>query len=130
MDPVHGYQAVNVEAQQRYETSLLNWVRHMISIRKGQKAFGRGSMQFIKPKNRKIFAFSRSYQDETIVCIYNLSRAAQPVEMDLHQYRGALPIEMIGETRFPVIGTRPYQLALGPYGFYWFLLGKGDATDE
>jgi maltose alpha-D-glucosyltransferase/alpha-amylase len=122
MDPVYGYQSVNVEAQQRYSASLLSWMQHMIHLRKRHKVFGRGAIEFIKPENRKIFAFTRSYRGETVLCVYNLSQVAQPVEMDLSRYQGVRPVEMMGQTEFPKIGKRPYQLALGPYGFYWFHL--------
>ena len=122
MDPVYGYQSVNVEAQQRYDASLLNWMRRMIHLRKRHKVFGRGALEFIKPENRKVFAFTRSYRGETVLCVYNLSQVAQPVELDLSRYQGAKPVEMMGETEFPKIGKRPYQLALAPHGFYWFRL--------
>ncbi|HEY6659885.1 MAG TPA: maltose alpha-D-glucosyltransferase [Pyrinomonadaceae bacterium] len=125
MDPVYGYQAVNVEAQQRYSTSLLNWVREMIHLRKRHPVFGRGALRLIKPENRKVFAFTRTYLDETVLCIFNLSQAAQPVEVDLSDHVGCTPIEMMGEARFPLIGATRYQLALAPRGFYWFLLSKG-----
>jgi maltose alpha-D-glucosyltransferase/alpha-amylase len=125
MDPVYGYQAVNVEAQQRYGTSLLNWVREMIHLRKRHPVFGRGIISMIKPENRKIFAFTRSYLDETVLCAFNLAQSAQPVELDLKDFAGCTPIEMMGEARFPAIGANPYQLALAPRGFYWFLLKSG-----
>ncbi|HKY26483.1 MAG TPA: maltose alpha-D-glucosyltransferase [Pyrinomonadaceae bacterium] len=124
MDPVYGYQAVNVEAQQRYSTSLLNWVREMIHLRKRHPVFGRGEIRLIKPENRKIFGFTRSYVDETVLCLFNLAQSAQPVELDLRDFEGYTPIEMMGEARFPSIGARPYQLALSPRGFYWFLLSR------
>jgi maltose alpha-D-glucosyltransferase/alpha-amylase len=122
MDPVYGYQSVNVEAQQRYATSLLNWVREMIHLRKRHPVFGRGSLEFVKPDNRKILAFTRTYGDETVLCIFNLSQYAQPAELDLRHYSGKLPFEMMGKTEFPSIGGQLYQLALGPRGSYWFLL--------
>lgn len=124
MDPVYGYQAVNVEAQQRYSTSLLNWVREMIHLRKRHPVFGRGTVSFIKPKNRRVFAFTRNYLVETVLCVFNLSQSAQPVELDLHQYRNLVPVEMMGEAEFPAISEDPYQLALAPRGFYWFLLKR------
>jgi maltose alpha-D-glucosyltransferase/alpha-amylase len=124
MDPVYGFQAVNVEAQQRYSTSLLNWVREMIHLRKRHPVFGRGALSFIKPQNRKVFAFVRTYLDETVLCVFNLSQSAQPVELDLKQYQSCIPTEMIGGTEFPSIGEGLYQLALAPRGFYWFLLKK------
>lgn len=125
MDSVYGYQAVNVEAQQRYNTSLLNWVREMIHLRKRHPVFGRGSLSFIKPENRKVFVFSRSYLDETVLCVFNLSQSAQPVELELQEYQGCTPVEMIGDAEFPPIGPGTYQLALAPRGFYWFLLRPG-----
>ncbi len=124
MDPVYGYQAVNVEAQQRYGTSLLNWVREMIHLRKRHSVFGRGAIGLIKPKNRKVLAFTRRYLHETVLCVFNLSQSAQPVELDLNNHEGCTPIEMMGEARFPLITAKPYQLALGPRGFYWFLLSQ------
>ncbi len=124
MDPVYGYQAVNVEAQQRYGTSLLNWVREMIHLRKRHPVLGRGSLSFIKPANRKIFVFTRTYLDETVLCVFNLSQSAQPVELDLPQYLGCTPVELIGGAEFPPIGESPYQLALAPRGFYWLLLRR------
>lgn len=122
MDPVYGYQSVNVEAQQRYNTSLLNWVREMIHLRKRHPEFGRGSMSLIKPNNRKIFAFTRNYLDHVVLCVFNLSQFAQPVELELDQYRSWTPVEMMGGTEFPAISAAPYQLALAPRGFYWFLM--------
>jgi maltose alpha-D-glucosyltransferase/alpha-amylase len=122
MDPVYGYQSVNVEAQQRYESSLLNWMKQIIHVRKQHKVFGCGRMEFIKPENRKVFAFTLTDEHETVLCVYNLARSAQPVSLDLHAFEGRVPIEMIDHTPFPQITVQPYQLALGPYGFYWFLL--------
>jgi maltose alpha-D-glucosyltransferase/alpha-amylase len=124
MDPVYGFQAVNVEAQRRYATSLVNWVREMIHLRKRHPVFGRGSLSFIKPENRKILVFTRSYLDETVLCVFNLSQSAQPVELDLDQFRDRIPVEMIGGSEFPRIGPSRYQLALAPRGFYWFLLRR------
>jgi maltose alpha-D-glucosyltransferase/alpha-amylase len=124
MDPVYGYQAVNVESQQRYESSLLNWMKQVIHVRKQHKVFGCGAMQFVKPENRKILAFTLTYEDETVLCVYNLARSAQPVRLDLDSYQGRTPIEMIDRTPFPAITTESYQLALAPYGFYWFLLSQ------
>lgn len=126
MDPVYGYQAVNVEAQQRHSTSLLHWVRRAIALRKQYPVFGRGSLEFIKPENRRIVAFTRSYQDQTVLCVYNLSRSPQPVELDLSRYEGYIPIEISGEVPFPRIEWKPYQLAFNEYGFFWFLLKRED----
>lgn len=122
MDAVYGYQSVNVEAQQRYGTSPLNWTREMIQLRKKHPVFGRGSLRLIKPRNRKIFCFVRSSVEETILCVFNLSQYAQPAELALHEFEGRIPVEMMGNTEFPPIGAGEYQLALAPRGFYWFLL--------
>jgi maltose alpha-D-glucosyltransferase/alpha-amylase len=121
-DPVYGYQALNVEAQQGDPSSLLNWTRHMIALRKLFQVFGRGSMELLHPANRKILAYRRSYRNEEVLCVANLSRFAQPVELDLAPLAGRTPIEMFGYTEFPRIGTTPYPLTLGPYGILWFEL--------
>jgi maltose alpha-D-glucosyltransferase / alpha-amylase len=123
-NPLYGYQAVNVESQQRYDTSLLHWMRQIIHLRQSHHVFGRGTMTFVKPENRAIFAFARAYENETVLCVFNLSQYAQPVQLDLAQFAGAIPVEMLGKTFFPQISTEPYQLALGPWGFYWFLLQR------
>ena len=124
-NPVYGYQSVNVEAQQRYDTSLLNWMRSMIRLRKEHRLFGRGRMEIIRPENRKIFAFTREYEGETALCVFNLSQVAQPAELDLAAYAGRTPVEMVGRTPFPQVTERLYQLALAPFGFYWFMLAEG-----
>ncbi|HEY1721034.1 MAG TPA: maltose alpha-D-glucosyltransferase [Magnetospirillaceae bacterium] len=121
-DPIYGLGAVNVEAQSRSPSSLLNWTRRMLSIRQGQKVFGRGTMQFLYPGNRKILAFIRSYEEKTVLCIYNLSRAPQPVELDLSKYKGRVPIELSGRSTFPPVGELPYLMTLSSYGFHWFIL--------
>ncbi len=122
MDPVYGFQSVNVESQMRTSTSLLHWVQRAIELRRQHPVFGQGSLEFIKPENRKIFAFTRSYQDETVLCVFNLSRSAQPVELDLSKYKGLIPIEMSDDVAFPRIGNQPYQLSFNEYGFFRFLL--------
>jgi maltose alpha-D-glucosyltransferase/alpha-amylase len=99
-------------------------MRHMINLRKRHHLFGRGAMRFMRPENRTIFAFTREHEGETALCVFNLSGRAQPVEMDLSEHEGATPVEMLGETEFPVIRDAPYQLALAPFGFYWFLLRR------
>jgi maltose alpha-D-glucosyltransferase/alpha-amylase len=119
-NPVYGFQSVNVESQMRYDTSLLNWMRQMILLRKQHHVFGRGTVRFVAPENRKIFAFVREHDAETVLCIFNLSQFAQPVELDLSEFEGRAPVEMLGKTRFPVITAGAYQLALSPWGFYWF----------
>ncbi len=122
MDPVYGFQTVNVEAQQNESASLLNWTRRMIGVRKQHKAFGRGTLTFLYPRNRKILAYVRRHEDERILCVANLSRQAQAVELDLSECRGAVPIELTGGAAFPPVGDLPYMLTLPAYGFFWFLL--------
>jgi maltose alpha-D-glucosyltransferase / alpha-amylase len=124
MDPIYGYEAVNVEAQTRDRSSLLNWMKRMLQTRKASQAFGRGTMRFIRPGNRKILVYLREYGDDTILCIANLARSAQPVEIDLAQYKGTVPIELLGRTPFPPVGDLPYLLTLPSYGFYWFKLAR------
>lgn len=127
MDPLYGYQSINVEAQSRDPHSLLNWTRRMLAVRKQQKAFGRGQMKLLAPSNRRILAYLREYtgpdgKHETILCVANLSRAAQAAELELSAYDGMVPVEMLGGAAFPPIGELTYLLTLPPYGFYWFLL--------
>lgn len=119
-DPVYGNQAVNVQAQKSYSTSLLNWMRRLIQVRKTHKAFSRGVMEFLDSANKKVLAYIREHEDETIMIVNNLSRFVQPVELDLKKMSGRVPVELIGNTRFPAIGELPYFLTLGPHGFYWF----------
>jgi maltose alpha-D-glucosyltransferase/alpha-amylase len=122
MDPVYGYQAINVEAQERYPFSLLNWMKRLVAMRKQHHVFGRGSLEFIYPANRKVLAYLRRDATETILVVANLSRSLQPVELDLSAFAGLIPIEMFGVTEFPRISERPYFLTLNPYGAYWFSL--------
>ncbi|MDA8232256.1 MAG: maltose alpha-D-glucosyltransferase [Magnetospirillum sp.] len=122
MDPVYGYAAVNVEAQSRSAASLLNWTKRMISVRRGHKCFGRGSLRFLYPSNRKILAYLREYQGETVLCVANLAHSAQGAELDLSAFRGRVPVELNGQSAFPPIGEAPYALTLPGWGFYWFLL--------
>ena len=129
MDPIYGYQAVNVEAQAADPHSMLNWMRRMLSVRKSHRAFGRGSQRFLYPGNRKVLAYLREWTaedgtDETILCVSNLSRAAQAVELDLHDYAGRVPVDIVGGSVFPPVGQLTYLLTLPPYGFYWFLLAS------
>ncbi len=123
-DPVYGYQAVNVEAQERLPTSLLEWMRRMIRVRKRFRAFGRGSLMFLSADNRRVLAYIRAYEEEVIFCVVNLSRFVQPTQLDLSAFDGWQPIELIGETPFPPIGELPYFLTLGPHSFYWFRLER------
>jgi maltose alpha-D-glucosyltransferase/alpha-amylase len=124
MDAVYGYQAVNVEAQESDTASLLYWMRNMIRLRKLFKVFGRGTMETLSPSNRKVIAYIRQYRSDVILCVANLSRTVQPAELDLSAFVGLVPVEMQGYTEFPAIGTEPYFLTLGPYGFYWFELQR------
>ena len=112
MDPVYGYQATNVEAQMRDPSSLLSWTKRMLAVRKVSQAFGRGSRRFLKPGNRKILAYLREYGDDTILCVANLSRSAQPVELNLAAFKGRVPMEMLGRTTFPPVGDMPYLLTI------------------
>jgi maltose alpha-D-glucosyltransferase/alpha-amylase len=132
-DAIYGYQAVNVEAQHANLSSLLNWMRRLIAVRKAHKAFGRGSLRFLYPGNRKVLAFLRHLDGdtpETILCICNLSRAAQPVELELADYAGRVPVELMGNSAFPTIGELPYFVTLPAYGFYWFRLADPTADGE
>ena len=122
MDPIYGYQSINVEAQSRDPSSLLSWTKRMLAVRKTSQAFGRGLRRFLKPGNRKILAYLREYRDDTILCVANLSRSAQPVELNLTPFKGRIPVEMLGRTAFPPIGDLPYLLTISAYGFYWFRL--------
>ncbi|MBU2089031.1 MAG: maltose alpha-D-glucosyltransferase, partial [Alphaproteobacteria bacterium] len=124
MDPVYGYQTVNVEAQQAEPSSLLNWVRRMIAVRKRHDSFGRGSFVLLYPRNRRVLAYVRQHEGETILCVANLSRSAQAVELDLSAYRGSVPIELLGQQPFPPIGDLPYLLTLPAHGFFWFVLAS------
>jgi maltose alpha-D-glucosyltransferase/alpha-amylase len=120
---------VNVEAQSRSLSSLLSATKRLISVRKSTLAFGRGTMTFIRPANRAVLAYVRQYRDEVILCVANLSRAAQATELDLSPWKDRIPQEMLGRTRFPAIGELPYMITLGPYGFYWFQLLERDKSE-
>jgi maltose alpha-D-glucosyltransferase/alpha-amylase len=130
MDPVYGYQAVNVEAQLRTPTSLLRWLRRFISLRKEHPVFGLGSYEALSTSNHRIFAHVRKHADDVVLCVHNVARSAQPVELDLSAYEGRYPVEMFGRTRFPRIGELPYLLTLAPRGFYWFLLEAPEEEEE
>jgi len=143
MDPVYGYQAVNVESELADQSSLLHWMRNMIALRKLFQVFGRGTLEFLNPENRKILAYVRHYDPtspsreatpigekrnvtspgtETILCVANLSRFAQPVSLDLSEFTGMTPVEMLGYVPFPRITDQPYPLTLAPYSFFWLEL--------
>jgi maltose alpha-D-glucosyltransferase/alpha-amylase len=130
-DPVYGFTAVNVEAQERAPFSLLNWMKRLIALRKQHRVFGRGTMEFVFSPNRKVLAYVRRDDQDTILCVANLSRTVQPVELDLSPFRGMVPVEMLGQTEFPRIGDQPYFLSLGAYAFNWFNLKQaGPAVTE
>ncbi|HEX9821552.1 MAG TPA: maltose alpha-D-glucosyltransferase [Methylomirabilota bacterium] len=121
-DPAYSYQAVNVAAQEKLPSSLLNTMRRLIAARRRSPAFGRGSIEFLRPRNASVLAYLRRWQDDTLLIVANLSSRAQPVELDLAALEGTVPVEMIGDTRFPPVRREPYVLSLGPHGFYWFRL--------
>ncbi len=130
MDPVYGYESVNVEAQSRSLSSLLSATKRLISVRKSTLAFGRGSMTFIRPVNRSVLAYVRQYNDEVILCVANLSRSAQATELDLSAWKDRIPLEMLGRTEFPAIGELPYMIMLAPYGYFWFQLRERDKSEH
>jgi len=130
MDPVYGYEAVNVEAQSRSLSSVLSATKRLVSVRKSTLAFGRGTMTFIRPVNRSVLAYVRQYHDEVILCVANLSRSAQATELNLSAWKDRIPLEMLGRTRFPAIGELPYMITLSPYGFYWFQLQERDKSEH
>jgi maltose alpha-D-glucosyltransferase / alpha-amylase len=122
MDAVYGYPSTNVEAQSRDPNSLLSWTKRMLAVRKTSRAFGRGTRRFLRPGNRKILAYLREFGNDTVLCVANLSRSAQPVELNLSSFKGRVPVEMLGRTAFPPVGELPYLLTISAYGFYWFKL--------
>ncbi|KAA6456475.1 maltose alpha-D-glucosyltransferase [Acidobacteria bacterium AB60] len=139
MDPIYGYQVVNVEAQESDQSSLLHWTRNMIALRKLFQVFGRGTLTFLNPANRKVLAYLRDLDrgdgtHETVLCVANLSRFAQPVSLDLSAYAGSEPMELIGYVPFPTITAEPYALSLAPYSFLWLELqpaaARPDVSDE
>ena len=130
MDPVYGFQAVNVEAQLRHSTSLLRWMWRFISLRKEHPVFGLGTYEPLAPSNPRIFAHIRNYEDDLMLCVHNLARSAQAVELDLSAYQGRHPVELFGRSRFPRIGEWPYLLPLAPRGFYWFQLVEREVAGQ
>jgi maltose alpha-D-glucosyltransferase / alpha-amylase len=122
LDPEYHFEAINVEAQQRNPNSLLWWMKRTLALRKRYRAFGRGSLRFLQPKNRKILAFVRQYESETILVVANLSRFSQPVQLDLAEWNQSVPLELFGRTEFPPITEQPYFLTLGPHTMFWFTL--------
>ncbi|GHG96306.1 maltose alpha-D-glucosyltransferase [Comamonas sp. JC664] len=123
-DPVYGYQSINVEAQERVKSSLLHWVKRMIRIRQRYPVFSLGNLRFLQTENRKVMAFVRQWEGQTVLVVCNLSRFAQPAVLDLREWEGTVPVELIGETPFPRVSELPYQLSMGPYMFLWFRLDQ------
>jgi maltose alpha-D-glucosyltransferase / alpha-amylase len=129
-DSVYGYQAINVEAQERSPFSLLNWMKRLVEVRKQHRAFGRGSIEFLEPENPHVLAYLREHEGDTILVVNNLSGSAQPVRLDLTRFAGRTPVELIGQTAFLPVDETPYALTLGPYGFFWFGLREAMADEE
>jgi maltose alpha-D-glucosyltransferase/alpha-amylase len=130
MDPVWGYEAINVEAQLSDTSSLLHWMRNMIALRKLFRVFGRGTIEFLNPANRKVLAYLRQYEGEQVLCVANLSRFAQPVDLDLSKLEGMIPVEMLGYVEFPTVDRQPYRFTLAPYSFLWLELQRKAETTE
>ncbi len=124
LNPLYGYQAVNVQSQKRSPYSLLSWMRRIIQVRKSTPVFGRGSMEFLYPENHRVLAYVRQLGGETVLVVNNLSNSAQAVELDLSRYKGSILIEMFGRNLFPRVGDLPYLLTMGPHQFYWFRLRR------
>jgi maltose alpha-D-glucosyltransferase/alpha-amylase len=131
MDPVYGYASCNLEAQQRNQSSMLHWLRRFIAVRRRHPVFGEGAFETLEASNPSVFAFLRTLKpggdsaqpsapDDVVLCVNNLSRFAQPCELDLRRFAGHVPVELVGKVRFPPIGELPYFLTLAPHGFYWF----------
>ncbi|HXJ65195.1 MAG TPA: maltose alpha-D-glucosyltransferase, partial [Actinomycetota bacterium] len=130
IDPEYHYEALNVEAQNANPNSLLWWMKRLIALRKRYRAFGRGSIEFLYPDNRKVLAFLRQFEDETILVVVNLSRHSQYVEMDLSRFRNQVPVELFGHSEFPRIGDLPYLVTLGPHQFFWFSIEGQREPDQ
>jgi maltose alpha-D-glucosyltransferase / alpha-amylase len=121
-DPEYHYETVNVEAQAQNPHSMLSWMKRLIALRKRHRAFGRGTLELLRPENRKVLAYIRQYESEQILCVANLSRFLQAVELDLSKWKGLVPVELFSSNEMPVVGESPYFLTLGPHSFYWFSL--------
>jgi maltose alpha-D-glucosyltransferase/alpha-amylase len=127
-DPEYNFEAVNVEVQQNNPSSPLWWTKRVIALRKRFLAFGRGSLEFLYPDNRRVLAFLRKYEEETILVVANLSRFSQHVELDLSTQAGTVPVELFGRSEFPAVGVSPYVLTLGPHDYFWFALAAPRAA--
>ena len=126
MDPLYGYGVVNVEAQRRDPHSILNWTRRMLAVRSSHPAFGRGTLTLLSPKNRKVLAYLREYEGDTLLCVANLGHTLEAVELDLSQFADRVPVELNAGSLFPPIGELTYLLTLPPFGFYWFALAAAN----
>jgi len=124
MDPIYGHQVTSVEAQSASSTSLLHWTRRMIEVRRQNPAFGLGTWEDLGGSNPSVLSFVRSFGDDIVLCVNNLSRFPQPVELDLRQWEGCSPVELLGTVHFPKVGELPYLLTLAGHGFYWFRLAR------
>jgi len=124
LNPVYGYQAVNVLSQERFDHSLLSWMKRLMQIRQSTQVFGSGSIEFLYPANHRVLAYIRQLGRETVLIVNNMSSSAQAVELDLRRYKGNILIEMFGRNIFPRIGDLPYLLTMGPYQFFWFRLRR------
>jgi maltose alpha-D-glucosyltransferase/alpha-amylase len=123
-DPLFGYLSVNVEAQERSSSSLLHWIKDLIKLRKSLPVLGLGDLSFIACDNLKVLAFVRSWENEHILCVNNLSQSAQAADLDLRAYAGQTPVDVFGGASFPPIDEQPYRVMLGPYGYYWLRLAQ------
>jgi maltose alpha-D-glucosyltransferase/alpha-amylase len=129
-DPIYGYQSVNVEAQQESSMSLLNWTRRMLAVRRNHDSFAVGTFHELGGSNPAVLAFLRQHGDDVVVCVNNLSRFPQPIELNLQAWAGYTPIELTGRVRFPRVGQLPYLLTLPGHGFYWFQLHGPSEEDN
>jgi len=129
-DPEFHFLSCNVETEEQSPHSLLWWLRRILHLRGEYRSFGRGTIEFLLPQNPRVLVFLRNFGDETLLCVFNLSRSAQFVELNLSDYRGRTPVELFAETRFPMIGDLPYLLTVGPHGFYWFRLGWPQGEEQ
>jgi len=129
MDPVYGYQAVNVEAQKRDPSSFLHWLRRLLQVRREHPVFGTGAFEVLHADNPSVLAYLRTDGDHTVLCVNNLSRFPQPCELMMEAHAGKVPVELTGRVPFPPIGELPYFVTLAPHGFYWFSLQDGGQED-
>jgi maltose alpha-D-glucosyltransferase/alpha-amylase len=129
VDAPYGYLAVNVEAQERTQTSLLRWMRRTIRVRQRSQAFSRGTMEMLPVQNQRVLAFVRQYGDEIILCVNNLSRYAQPVQVDMRRWAGWTPVELYSDQPWPKVGELPFLITLGPHTFLWFRMNPPEEGD-